>query len=108
MSSGNKTTVLNNQLNDAVNLYAEMSVNTLLVMTYIAQHEGQSTAEIGKALGLSSMAASRSVRLLSEQEKANKSGLGLVFFQNHPTDLRKRLVHLTTKGKTFVKGLIAH
>lgn len=91
----------------------DLTVRQLLVLTKLAElsetkdHVGQ--GDIIDALGdLTQYKAtvSRNIKVFFKEISPIKQGLGFIENTQNPWDSRKKLLQLTAKGKTFVKGLL--
>lgn len=83
-----------------------MPVQQMLVLTYIALHEGCTQRDLSKELEMPSSSSSRNIAALSSVHRLGKEGLGLVSWTDDPRDRRAKLLHLTEKGRTLMLRLI--
>ncbi|MBC3759035.1 bifunctional helix-turn-helix transcriptional regulator/GNAT family N-acetyltransferase [Hyunsoonleella sp. SJ7] len=67
------------------------------VFKLISQKDGITNTEIYNALSLTQPAITQSINKLTRK--------GLIDFENHDTDKRKKIIHLSTKGKKLLKQL---
>ncbi|MGV8921653.1 MAG: MarR family winged helix-turn-helix transcriptional regulator [Pseudomonas sp.] len=85
---------------------ADMPMQQADILVTIAQSPGLSMNDICVKTHLSQSSVSRNVAALSEFYKLGTPGLGLVEAVNDPREHRRRIVFLTTKGKTFITRLM--
>lgn len=83
----------------------DITVQTLAVFCWVADHEGCSLRDIGKAMEMSQPTVSRNIGYLSKYARYGKPGLGLVFSEENLKDRRYKLVGLTLKGQSMAKRL---
>lgn len=87
-------------------LDAEMPVQQMLVLQYIALHEGCTQRDMARDLDMPSSSSSRNIAALSTVHRLGKEGLGLVTWVDDPLDRRAKLLLLTEKGRTVMRRLI--
>ena len=95
-----------NFCNHLLNLYPEMTVQTIKTFMVIAEKEGRSLREIAELIGLTDSSATRNVQVLEQgSPRIVFEGLGWVVTRKHPTDGRRKGVYLTAKGQRAVETL---
>lgn len=93
---------LEQTLNRFREVYLDMSVHQMLILTKIAIHGEITQKELAGAIGMTAAAVSRNIATLSTLD----NGLGLLTWLDHPTDRRAKLVVLTAKGRAFIASLL--
>ncbi len=76
----------------------------MLAFLYIAGNEGCSMTELADALKVSPVSAGRNAVHLCTKYNG-KTGYGLVDIEVDLTDTKKRRLHLSTKGLSFLKRI---
>jgi DNA-binding MarR family transcriptional regulator len=84
---------------------AELQAQTIHVLLEVAIQPGLNMSELMRKTGLSQASCSRNVMLLSDRDRHDKPGLGLVRSELDPIDNRRKIVRLTPKGETLVSQL---
>lgn len=82
-------------------LQSDMTITTASLFAYIAAHPGISMGELSKQTNTKQSTCSRTVAVLSEWQKYEVPGFGLVWSEDDPTERRRKLIHLTDKGEEF-------
>lgn len=83
------------------NLQPTMPIKTASIFTYIAANPGISMCELCEKTHIKQSTCSRTVAVLSEWEKYEVPGFGLVWTEDDPKERRKKLIHLTDMGEEF-------
>lgn len=83
------------------NLQPTMPIKTASIFTYIAANPGISMGELSKQTNTKQSTCSRIVAVLSEWEKYEVPGFGLVWTEDDPKERRRKLIHLTDVGEEF-------
>jgi len=90
-------------------LDTEMQMQAAMCLSIIARvHEANgdiTVKDIGEKLGLSSASASRNIAVLSEWNRHNVKGHGLVEAVENPKKRVEKFVRLTRKGEKFIMEL---
>ncbi|KAB7627695.1 winged helix DNA-binding protein [Alkalilimnicola sp. S0819] len=81
----------------------QMAVAFMLIVNY----EGLTMKELCERLGISQSSTSRNVAALSKYHRLNRPGLDLVRATEDPMERRRKLVHLTSKGRRVAESLKA-
>ena len=99
---------LEQTLNRFRDVYLDMSVHQMLILTHTALHGEITQKELAGAIGMTAAAVSRNIATLSTLDNGlgGKPGLGLITWLDHPTDRRAKLVVLTAKGRAFIASLL--
>lgn len=87
-------------------LHAEMPVQQIMVLHYIALHEGCTQREVSRDLDMPPSSSSRNIAALSSVHRLGKEGLGLVTWVDDPLDRRAKILMLTERGRTLMRRLI--
>ncbi len=91
------------RLTDAIrelrNFSAVLNLQAAHILLLVAEDPGITSKEIAKKTGLSQSSCSRNISLLSEINRLGKPGLNLVKSMEDPEERRRKIVHLTEKGK---------
>ncbi|ATJ82028.1 MarR family winged helix-turn-helix transcriptional regulator [Halomonas beimenensis] len=80
-------------------VYSDMQLQTAQVFLIIAMNQGITIKELMRRTGLAQSSCSRNVNLLSDWVKPEVPGHGLVVTSEDPKERRRKVVHLTSKGK---------
>jgi DNA-binding MarR family transcriptional regulator len=72
---------------------------------YVASHEGCTSSDLCRDLGLKPSSASRCTDWLSDYHRLGKPGMGLIVKTKDPFDQRNKLLKLTPKGKLIVQQI---
>lgn len=72
----------------------------------VALDQGQGVCAYARALGISRSAMSRYLRDIGDRARNGGAGMGLVTLTPHPTDLRRRKVVLTPKGRSVARDVV--
>lgn len=108
------TSMESEQLLRAVFLFIEKfrriapEMPTQLVSTFlsVALKPGILASEVAAQIGTTLSSTSRHARDLSDVVHKGKPGYGLIEQRGDPTDRRRRRLHLTAKGQSFVNELL--
>lgn len=85
----------------------DVPLQQVLVLLYIASKgSGCTQAELREALDMAASTASRNIAALSKVHRLGKEGLGLIDWFEDLHDRRVKRIHLTPKGRTFMKDLL--
>lgn len=84
---------------------AELQAQTIHVLLEIALQPDITMAELMKKTGLSQSSCSRNVMLLTDRDRHDKPGLGMVKSMPDPSDHRRKIARLTPKGETLIAQL---
>ena len=88
-------------------LSPDITAQRLLILVCVSIHEGLSQRELLRKLDTTSITAlSRNLADLSELTTKKLPGPGLIELRTDPTNLRVKRVHLTAKGKRFIRHWI--
>jgi DNA-binding MarR family transcriptional regulator len=87
-------------------LSGDMQMQQADVLLQVVLRPGLTMNDLSKATGLSQSAVSRNVLALSKYYKLGQPGMNLVEAVVDPREPRRRVVFLTTEGKTFVTKLL--
>jgi DNA-binding MarR family transcriptional regulator len=89
-------------------LHSQMRLSQLTILLAIAEQPGRSQTEIAAEAGLSVAAISRAVDVLGSTGRRDGKGpaLGLIEAVINPDDDRHLLLHLTPRGRTFLRSLL--
>jgi DNA-binding MarR family transcriptional regulator len=71
----------------------------------VGRHEPCTFERLEQALNLTNSSVSRSVSALSERNRQGERGYRLLTVQRDPTEGRRFLVRLTSKGRTLLQRL---
>lgn len=83
-------------------LSADMPMQQADILLSVAQNPGLTMADLTKMTGLSHASVSRNIAALSEYHRLGKPGLNLVEAVTDPRETRRRLIYLTTQGKSLL------
>lgn len=83
----------------------ELPAQVISVFFYVCAHNGCSTKEMPKALGLAQSSISRCTDWLSDYHRLGKPGMGLIKKTKDPLDGRARRLHLTFKGQMLMEEI---
>jgi DNA-binding MarR family transcriptional regulator len=88
---------------------SEMPMQTALAFLFVANNDGKkketTMSDIARHVGLQQGSITRNVSNLSDWTYKKTKGMNLVKMTYDPMDSRRKLVTLTSKGKTFVNQL---
>ncbi|WP_313196224.1 helix-turn-helix domain-containing protein [Shinella zoogloeoides] len=87
-------------------LSPDMPMQQADVLLQVALKPGVTMADITKFTGLSQSSVSRNVQAMSKFHRLGKPGLDLVEAVIDPREPRRRLIFLTTNGKSFITKLM--
>ena len=76
----------------------ELPIQTLAVFLDIAENPGTSIVDVARRLRMTNAATARNVSTLSDRTWLKKPGLGLVYKEDDPQELRRKILTLTAKG----------
>ncbi len=85
----------------------DMPVMQMVVLVAVALNEGKTQGELNTALNIPTSTMSRNIASLSSVHRLGKPGLGMITWDDHPTDRRAKLLALTPKGRAFLLQTIA-
>lgn len=83
----------------------EMQMQTAAVFLTVVIEPGITMRRMGDKLGLSQASCSRNVTSLSKWRKENIPGHDLVEAVEDPSERRRKIVHLTPKGKRVAESI---
>ena len=83
----------------------EMPSQSAALFLYSAIYPGCTMTDLQTNLGMSQASCSRNVSALSEWHRLEKPGLGLIAATPDPMERRRKVVHLTDKGKQLAVSL---
>jgi DNA-binding MarR family transcriptional regulator len=87
-------------------LDTEMPAQLVTTFFFIAAHGPVDMLTITKQTGMKSGSVSRNTDWLSANHRLpNKTGLGLIIKEDHPTNWRTRLCRLSPKGESLIKQI---
>jgi hypothetical protein len=87
-------------------LDTEMPAQLIATYFFIAAHGPVDTVTIAKRLNMKASSVSRNTDWLSANHRLpNKSGLGLIIKEEHPTNWRTRLCRLSPKGESLIRQI---
>ena len=81
---------------------SDIQVQTVQTFLIVANSKNPSMEDIARIIGLSSSAASRNIKKLTEGPKG-QGGYGLITMDLDPCDGRKRVISLSVKGYELVR-----
>ncbi|MDE9449273.1 winged helix-turn-helix transcriptional regulator [Aliiroseovarius sp. Z3] len=87
-------------------LDADMNMNQVVCLCWIALNEGRTQVELRQELGMASSTSSRSLAALSKMHRLGKPGLDLIEWVENPDDRRAKLLFLTTRGRHLMGELV--
>jgi len=91
-----------------VELSPDVTAQRLLILLAVHFHEGLSQRELlGHLDGTSITALSRNIADLSDMTTKKQPGPGLLELRGDPMNLRIKRVHMTEKGREFVRRWLA-
>jgi DNA-binding MarR family transcriptional regulator len=85
---------------------AEMPIQQMLVLMWVAMNEGGVQRDLCAALDMPNSTASRNLAALSPIHRLGKPGLGLLTWEESLEDRRAKLLKLTPQGRTFMRQLL--
>ncbi len=83
----------------------EVPAQVVSVLLYISIHEPCHKQAIEEDLEFTTASCSRNIAWLSDKHRLNKPGLNLVSFERDPSNRRRYMLELTTKGRDLIKTL---
>ncbi|RCX07060.1 DNA-binding MarR family transcriptional regulator [Marinomonas foliarum] len=86
-------------------MYPEMTLNALHAFLISALEEGVTMADMAHRANFSQSSSSRNTALLSAHHRYGRAGLDLIRATEDPRERRRKLVHLTAKGRRLVSLL---
>lgn len=87
-------------------LDTDMTLAQALCLLLIAKNEGLSLSELANKSGVGMASASRYVSAMGKPGPRNQRALGFITATEDPLERRKKVIQMTTKGRTFVNKLI--
>lgn len=85
----------------------DVPLQQILVLLYISSKgSGCTQAEMREDLDMAASTASRNIAALSKVHRLGKEGLGLIDWRDDLLDRRVKRIHLTPKGRAFMKDLL--
>lgn len=84
---------------------AEMPIQQMVVLLWVASNEGKTQRELRASLDMASSTSSRNLAALSKVHRLGKEGLGLIDFIDDPLDRRAKQLWLTPKGRAFINEI---
>lgn len=86
-------------------LHPEIQSQTIHLLLEVAIQPDITMSELIRKTNLSQASCSHNVSLLSNRDRDNKPGLGLVESREDPAERRRRIVKLTQKGQELMASL---
>ena len=83
----------------------EIPAQVIATFLYVASHDDCNKVDLEKALIFSTASGSRNTDWLSEFHRLNKAGLGLIVKKRDPTNRRRQVLKLSSKGRILVQQL---
>lgn len=83
-----------------------MTIQAAHTLLLVATNPGSSVSELSNISGYKLTTISRNLLDLGARNRKKEPGLGLVFAEVDPNELRKKLVSLTPKGKALMGTLL--
>lgn len=83
----------------------EMQAQTLAVFLLVGMKPGIPMSEVLETLDISQSSVSRNVSILSPFVQFGVQGLDLIFSESDPHNRRRKVLHLTSKGKRVLETL---
>ena len=83
-----------------------LPINAALTLAYVSMHEPCLKQDMEAALEFSCAAGSRNTDYLSDINRFQKPGLGLLHKEENPDDRRQSVLTLTDTGRDFIHQLI--
>lgn len=84
---------------------SEMQLQTAVLFLNVVMDEGVNMTELSQRVRISRASVSRNVAALSQWNRHDKPGLNLVLAKEDPSERRRKLVYLTSKGKELAEKL---
>lgn len=84
----------------------EMPVQQMLVLLFVAANEGSTQRDLTQALDMAASTASRNLAALSKVHRLGRAGHGLIDWKEDVLDRRVKRLHLTPRGRQFMKELL--
>ena len=92
-------------LDEMRKLDPEIQAQTISCFVVVAMNPGITMKDIGERVGISQASTSRNIAALSKVHRLNRPGHDLVVATEDPVERRRKVVHLTDKGKLVVESL---
>lgn len=83
----------------------EMQAHTINIFIVVCMNPGITMKDLGQQLGVSQATMSRNIAALGKVHRLNRPGYDLVEAQEDPAERRRKIVHLTPKGKRVQESL---
>lgn len=83
----------------------EVPAQVLSCFLYIAAHNPCHKQAIEEDLGFTTASASRNIDMLCEKNRLKKPGFGLVWKEHDPSNRRRLMCGLTSKGEALLRQL---
>ena len=83
----------------------EVPAQVILCFVFVASHNPCHSEVLCHELGLTRAAVSRNTDWLSEKHRLGKPGLNLINKEVDPSNRRRMVLSLTTKGKLMLKSI---
>lgn len=101
----NPTATLIRAMEEFRKLDAEMPMQQAVVFLHVVLLPGITMKALGEATGLSQSSCSRNVAALSQWHRLGEAGHDLVVATEDPAERRRKVVHLTPKGKRVAASI---
>ena len=95
-------------LQEVRSLYADFTLNQVLVLLEIAQNPGITNAELIQRTGLSDASVSRICAILSHYGNRGTKPLHLIKFEDSQQDRRVKLIFLTPQRHALLRLVASH
>jgi DNA-binding MarR family transcriptional regulator len=92
-------------LDEMRKLDPEIQAQTVSCFVVVAMNPGITMKDIGERVGISQASTSRNIAALSKVHRLNRPGHDLVVATEDPVERRRKVVHLTDKGKRVAESL---
>jgi DNA-binding MarR family transcriptional regulator len=86
----------------------DMPIQQLQTILAIALRPGMTMEELGREVGMSQSSCSRNVAALSKWHRLRKPGADMIEAIEDPRERRRKIIYLTTRGRTAVKRSLEH
>lgn len=105
-TSGNPLLPISGIIRILRTLAPDMPMQQADILIAVAMNPGATMNDLSRATGLSQSSISRNVQAMSRIHRLGKPGLDLMEAEIDPREPRRRVIFLTSKGKTFITRLV--